>query len=165
MDQINHIGRPCDSELRFCGTALRFLDTTALGSTRWACWQTQATAPPRFPRAWASRWLRQGRRRRARRQSRASVRPGTIRGRDRSGKGRWWMAADGAGAGLRSCCRVRVSFAHSWAGLAGPWLGLGSEAGPMRRGAGSWFWGCRRNGGPRQWCWMVACLRSIWQHF
>lgn len=26
-------------------------------------------------------------------------------------------------------------------------------------------WGCRCNGGPRQWCSMVACLRSAWHHF
>lgn len=142
MDQINHVGRPCDSELRFCGAALRFLDTTALGRTCWACWQTRATAPPRFPPAWASRWPRQGRRRRARRQSRASVRPETIRGRDPSGKKGWWMAADGAGAGLCSCCRLQVGSTQlGRAGLA--WL-LG------------WTY--------EAWCWIVVLgMQTQWR--
>lgn len=45
------------------------------------------------------------------------------------------MAVNGAGAGLRSCCWVRVgshTAGQGWLGLAGS----GSEAGPMRRGAG-----------------------------
>lgn len=40
MDQINHIGWPCDSELRFCGTAQRFW--TQRPSARLAGWLADA---------------------------------------------------------------------------------------------------------------------------
>ncbi|KAK9522634.1 hypothetical protein VZT92_019083 [Zoarces viviparus] len=50
MDQINHIGRPCDSELRFCGTAQSFW--TQRPSARLAGWLADARGrSSRFP--WA----------------------------------------------------------------------------------------------------------------
>lgn len=50
MDQINHTGRPCDSELRFWGTAQRFW--TQRLSARLAGWLAHArNCSSRFP--WA----------------------------------------------------------------------------------------------------------------
>lgn len=50
MDQINHTGRPCDSELRFCGTAQRFW--TQRLSARLAGWLADTrNCSSRFP--WA----------------------------------------------------------------------------------------------------------------
>ncbi|KAF0033747.1 hypothetical protein F2P81_013813 [Scophthalmus maximus] len=46
MDQINHIGRPCDSELRFRGTAQRFW--TQRPSARIAGWLADAMLPLAF---------------------------------------------------------------------------------------------------------------------
>lgn len=45
MDQINHIGRPCDSELRFCGTAQRFWMQRPLA--RIAGWLADTCGPTR----------------------------------------------------------------------------------------------------------------------
>lgn len=124
MDQINHIGRPCDSELRFCGAAQRFLDTTALGRTSWAgladarhrssplssclgeqmaAARTEATSPPSVP----------------------SLRPLG----DEPWEGSWWEETMVDGSGWCGCTVVFVSSGYkldrTQLGRAGSaWLGL-----------------------------------------
>lgn len=142
MDQINHIGRPCDSELRFCGTAQRFfLDTTALGRTSWA-----GLADARQCSSLPSSGLGRADGRGKDGGEETPISPelpsaqrrsvgGIVVGRDHSGRQRTvWVQ------GCACVVRVRVglhSAGQGRLGLARP----GSEAGAMRRGVGWWFLG------------------------
>lgn len=124
MDQINHIGRPCDSELRFCGAAQRFLDTTALGRTSWAgladarhrssplssglgeqmaAARTEATSPPVSPKP-PSAWRR--------------AVGGIMAGRDRGGWERM-VRAHGCIRVVRAQARSHTA-GQGWLGLARP---------------------------------------------
>lgn len=76
MDQINHIGRNCDSELRFCGTAQRFW--TQWPSSSLAGWLAIAReAFLSHAMGSLSRWQWQGRRRLSCCQSQACIHPET----------------------------------------------------------------------------------------
>lgn len=132
MDQINHIGRPCDSELRFCSTAQRFW--TQQPSARLAGWLADArNRSSCFP--WAHQADGHGKDDEA--TSLPSI-PSPHPSRDK-----WWerLWCGRCGEGWSEWCGWRVNLCqpglgwitHSWAGLAWP------EAGCMRRGAGQWF--------------------------
>lgn len=76
MDQINHTGRSCDSELRFCGTAQRFW--TQRPSSSLAGWLAIAReAFLSHAMGSLSRWQWQGRRRLSCCQSQAGIHPET----------------------------------------------------------------------------------------
>lgn len=80
MDQINHIGRPCDSELRFCGTAQRFW--TQQPSARLAGWLADAPVPLAFLGLTKQMAMARTMRRQACRQSQAPIHPETSDERD-----------------------------------------------------------------------------------
>lgn len=124
MDQINHIGRPCDSELRFCGTAQRFWTQRPLSKASWLVGR-RVQLFVSLSLSSPSRWRWQGRRRQACRQSQA---PSIQRHDERDESGRY-------GEEFRvDVCQPGLDWiTHSWAGLAQP------EAASMRCGTGWWF--------------------------
>lgn len=157
MDQINHIGRPCDSELRFCGTAQRFW--TQQPSARLAGWLADArNRSSRFP--WAHQADGHGKDDEA--TSLPSI-PSPHPSRDKWWERLWWemwrrmewmvwMEGElvSARSGLDHTQLGRAGLAWGWIYEAWCWTVV---------------WGYSGNGGPRQWCSMVTCLRSAWHHF
>lgn len=128
MNQINHIGRPCDSELRFCGAAQRFLDTTALGRTSWA-----GLADASHRSSPLSSGLGEQMAVARTKATRSAVSPESLSTRRRS-VGGILAGRDGGGwQWTQGCaCVVGYELVRTQLGLARP----GSEAGPVRRGAG-----------------------------
>lgn len=120
MDQINHIGRPCDSELRFRGTAQRFW--TQRPSARIAGWLADAM----LPLAFLGLTKQMAMARTAGGESAVNPKPPSIQ-RQVMREIRVWVGdveRDGVdgGEGEWTCVSQVWAGSHSWAGLAWPGL-------------------------------------------
>lgn len=157
MDQINHIGRPCDSELRFCGTAQRFW--TQRSSARLAGWLAEAcNRSSRFP--WAHQADGDGKD--GGDKPAVNPKPPSIQRQVMSEIRVWetWRRMEWMVWMVGGLVSARSGLDHTQLGRAGLAWGWIYEA---------WcrivVWGYGGEGGPRQWCSMVTCLRSAWHRF